>query len=57
MTRGGEKELSNYYDQEIRKGKILVAAEVHGPDAPARLALAARIIAAAGADPVPLPEG
>jgi len=57
LTRGGEKELSNYYDQEIRKGKILVAAEVHGPDAPAKLAQAERIIAAAGADPVPLPAG
>ena len=38
-------------------GKVLVAVEVHGPDSQARLALAERILANAGTDPVPLVEG
>jgi len=57
ITRGGEKELANFYDQNIRDGKILVAVECHGPQAPSRLARAAKIIAEEGADPVALPEG
>jgi hypothetical protein len=57
LTRGEEKELSNYYDQEIRLGRILVAVQVSGPDATRRLAQAAAILRDAGADPVRLPEG
>ena len=57
MTRGGEKELSNYYDQAVTKGKILVAVEMTEPEAQPRLAQAAQIISDAGADPVKLPEG
>ncbi len=57
LTRGEEKELANYYDQAVRSGKILVGVEVHGPQAESRLEKAARIIADAGAEPVPLPEG
>jgi len=57
LTRGEEKELSNYYDQEIRLGRILVAVEVHGPHAARRLAQAASIVRDSGADPVRLPEG
>ena len=57
MTRGTEKELANYYDQAVVQGKILVAAEDHGPDAPEKLARAAEIMSAAGADPLPLREG
>jgi hypothetical protein len=57
LSRGQEKELSNFYDQELRNGKILVAVEVHGPQAEARLAQAATIISESGSPPVPLPEG
>lgn len=57
MTRGTEKELSNYYDQAVVEGKILVAAEDHGPNAEASLARAAQIMLEAGAEPLPLREG
>lgn len=57
LTRGSEKEPANYYDQAMRNGDILVAVEVHGDEAPRRLASAARLIAEAGAHPLPLPEG
>ncbi len=57
LTRGGEKELSNFYDQEIRQGRILVAVEVHGDQAAPRLASAAKILAEAGSTPISLPEG
>lgn len=57
LTRGEEKELSNYYDQAVTSGKIVVAVEVKGPHAFVRLPQAAKIIADAGADPVALREG
>jgi len=56
MTRGIEKELANYYDQAVVRGKILVA--VDGPEADStELAAAVRIFEQAGAEPVALPEG
>lgn len=57
LTRGEEKEASNFYDQAVRHDKILVSVEVHGPDAPARLAEAERVFTAAGTEPIQLPEG
>jgi len=57
MTRGVEKELANYYQQAVVQGQILVAAEDHGENHQARLAQAAKILADAGAKPVPLREG
>jgi hypothetical protein len=57
LTRGEEKEVSNYYEQAVRLGKILVSVEEHGPQAAPRLAEAERILAAAGAEPIALPEG
>jgi hypothetical protein len=57
LTRGEEKEVSNYYDQAVRLGKILVSVEDEGPQAATHLAEAERILTAAGADPVALPEG
>jgi hypothetical protein len=57
LTRGGEKELANYYDQAVMGGKLVVAVEIHGPDAAERLARAEQIIADAGAEPVALDEG
>jgi hypothetical protein len=56
-TRGVERELANYYDQAVVEGKILVAAEAHGAQAPVRLAEARRILEQAGAEPVALAEG
>ncbi|HEY3963981.1 MAG TPA: hypothetical protein VGM05_05445 [Planctomycetaceae bacterium] len=57
LTRGEEKEVSNFYDQAVQHDKILVSVEVHGPQAATRLAQAERIFAAAGAEPFELPEG
>ena len=56
-TRGFEKEIADYYDQAVQRGKILVAAEVHGEGSAARLAEAERALAEAGAEPIPLAEG
>jgi hypothetical protein len=55
--RGAEKEPQDFYDQAVRRGKILVAAEVQGENSAARLAQAERILADAGAEPIPLSEG
>jgi hypothetical protein len=57
MTRGVDKELANYYNQSVLEGKILVAAECHGPNSEARQARAAQILADAGAEPIALTEG
>ncbi|MEX2316157.1 MAG: hypothetical protein WD669_03330 [Pirellulales bacterium] len=57
MTRGVEKELANFYQQSVLQGRILVAAEDKGPHAQQSLARAARILADAGALPLPLDEG
>ena len=57
MTRGVEKELANYYQQAVVQGQILVAAEDHTPNRPARLARAAEVLAESGAKPLQLPEG
>ena len=57
MTRGVEKELANFYQQAVISGRILVAAEDHTANAPQMLAKAAKVLADAGAQPMPLPEG
>jgi len=57
MTRGVEKELANYYDQAVAKGRILVAAESHETDHTEQLALAERLLSEAGAEPIALNEG
>ena len=57
MTRGVEKELANYYQQAVVEGRILVAAESHGPNGPQMLAKAAAILADSGAKPLPMREG
>ena len=56
MTRGIEKEAANFYDQEVQAGKLLVTVENHHPGHPS-LDDAERILAAAGAEPIPLHEG
>jgi hypothetical protein len=57
MTRGVEKELANFYQQAVISGQILVAAEDHGPNHSQRMATAAKILADAGAQPLPMEEG
>ena len=56
MTRGVEKELANYYDQAVVRGKILVAVDAPEADS-SQLAAAVRVFEQAGAEPVSLPEG
>jgi hypothetical protein len=55
-TRGVEHELADYYDQAVTEGKILVAVDEHGVQAPGHLSVAERILAEAGALPLPLRE-
>jgi hypothetical protein len=57
MTRGVEKELANFYQQAVEEGQILVAAEDHDANSPQMLARAAKVLADAGAMPLPLQEG
>lgn len=57
MTRGVEGELANFYNQSVEAGKLLVAVDVHGDDAPHRLRDAEAILTAAGAVAAPLSEG
>lgn len=57
MSRGTENELANFYNQAVVLGRILVAVEVQGEAADARLTQAERIFTEAGAEPLSLPEG
>ncbi len=57
MSRGVERELANFYDQEVQKGLILIAVDYQGPDQAQRLAEAERIFAHSNARPIPLVEG
>ena len=57
MSRGVEKELANFYQQAVLEGRILVAAEDHGPSAELSLSRATRVLAEAGSQPLPLKEG
>lgn len=57
MTRGVEKELANFYQQAVVNGQILIAAEDHGPNCQLQLTKAAKILAEAGAKPLPMSEG
>jgi hypothetical protein len=57
MTRGIEKEAANFYDQEVQRGRLLVTVEETHPDHHPTLADAEQILAAAGAEPMPLAEG
>jgi len=55
-TRGVERELADYYDQAVTKGKILVAAEDHTENHARNLGRAEQILAEAGAEPIALRE-
>lgn len=53
MSRGFEREVTNYYDQALQRGKILVAVqEPDGPEQVKRLAEAERILASSGPEPM-----
>ena len=57
MSRGVEKELANFYDQEVTRGNILVAVEVKDPKQHALLVRADQIFAEHGTNSLPLNEG
>jgi hypothetical protein len=57
MSRGVERELANYYDQEVQRGNLLVAVEDHSENSKQRLHEAEQILADSGAEPMPLREG
>jgi hypothetical protein len=54
-TRGVTKEMADFYDQAVTRGKILVAIEDEADNTP-RLATAERTFAEAGAEPLPLTQ-
>jgi len=56
-STGSDHELANYYDQSMRRGQILVAAEIAKGDDAALLGRADAALAEAGAHPVALPRG
>ncbi len=56
-SRGFEPEMVNYYDQAVRRGKLLVAVEIPGDNNEARLAQAQRILERGGAESMPSVEG
>ncbi|MFN0242200.1 MAG: hypothetical protein ACKVWV_04845 [Planctomycetota bacterium] len=57
MTRGFEREVADFYDQAVQKGKVLVAVEDKSDQSDERLARAEEILASAGAEPIALTEG
>jgi hypothetical protein len=57
LTEEGESKFGKFYDRAIQNGKILVAAEDHGPHSEAKLAQAANIISDAGVESVFQPAG
>ncbi len=57
MTRGVEKELANYYDQAVSRGKILVAAEQDNTHKQAMLQRATEIFHRHGVESMPMREG
>jgi hypothetical protein len=54
LTRGGERELADYYSQALVDGQILVAADTKDPEL---LAAADRAFATEGVASRHLPEG
>jgi len=57
LTRGIEKEAANFYDQEVQRGRLLVTVDECPRENGPTLLDAERILADAGAAPLPLPEG
>ena len=56
MTRGLEKETADFFDQELDKGNILVAVEVHEGEIEQRLHRAEEILQQSGSQPISLEE-
>ena len=59
-SRGVEPEIADYYNQAVQRGKILVAVDLTEEEEAAqreRLKKAEDILAAAGAEPLPMREG
>ncbi len=56
-TRGLESEATNFYDQALQNGQILVAVESDKEDGDHSFEEAERILAEAGAVPLPLRKG
>ena len=54
MTRGMEREVADFYDQALEKGKVLLAVERGDDVTPEQVAAADRIFAATGAEAVTL---
>jgi len=56
MTRAFESEITDFYEDALQKGSILVAVEVQGENNGPRLVEAERILDEVGADPKPLTD-
>lgn len=56
QTRGREKPLSNFYDQALTEGKILVGVEDKTSGSSSRLARAEKVLEEAGAEALSLPR-
>lgn len=56
LTRGGEVEATNYFDQSLLPDQVLVVAEAADAHDP-RLEAAERVFEQAGAKSIPLPHG
>jgi hypothetical protein len=56
-TRGIEPEIADYYDQALRKGRILVAVDTSKGEAPPAPEVAEKALERAGAEPIALPKG
>ena len=56
IDRGFDKEAADYFDQAVTEGKILIAVEPTESNSN-RLARAAELLRAAGAEPLPLLDG
>lgn len=57
MRRGIDKELAHFYDQGVKTGKILVAAQTHEKDQVEKLARAEDILCSSGVMPLKMVEG
>lgn len=56
-TRGGEKEVVDFYNRAVSDGKLLVAIEYHGDQPDEMLPRAEQALEKAGAESIPLVEG
>lgn len=57
LSRAGENESTDFYDQAVRNGKVLVSVDAKGIDEEERLVVAENIIRESGAEPITLHRG